>query len=37
LNAGNGEWGRKMQDDLTWGVKYLVAQHIVDPKRVPDK
>ncbi len=18
LNAGNGEWGRKMQDDLTW-------------------
>ena len=34
LNAGNGEWGRKMQDDLTWGVKYLVAQGIVDPKRV---
>jgi prolyl oligopeptidase PreP (S9A serine peptidase family) len=26
LNAGNGEWGRKMQDDLTWGVKYLVAE-----------
>ena len=26
LNAGNGEWGRKMQDDLTWGVKALVAQ-----------
>jgi hypothetical protein len=22
LDAGNGEWGRKMQDDLTWGVKY---------------
>src|SRR3712207_7707723 len=19
LNAGNKEWGRKMQDDLTWG------------------
>lgn len=34
LNAGNGEWGRKMQDDLTWGVKYLVAQGIVNPKRV---
>jgi dipeptidyl aminopeptidase/acylaminoacyl peptidase len=34
LNAGDGEWGRKMQDDLTWGVKYLVAQHIVNPKRV---
>ena len=23
-----------MQDDLTWGVKYLVAQGIADPKRV---
>ncbi|UYZ61526.1 S9 family peptidase [Hymenobacter weizhouensis] len=34
LNAGNNEWGQKMQDDLTWGVKYLVAQGIADPKRV---
>ena len=34
LNAGNGEWGRKMQDDLTWGVKYLIAQGIADPKRI---
>src|SRR5215469_10124142 len=34
LDAGNHEWGRKMQDDLTWGVKYLVAQGIADPKRV---
>jgi dipeptidyl aminopeptidase/acylaminoacyl peptidase len=34
LNAGNGQWGRKMQDDLSAGVKYLVAQGIVDPKRV---
>jgi acetyl esterase/lipase len=34
LNAGNGEWGRKMQDDLTWGVKHLVAEGIADPKRV---
>jgi dipeptidyl aminopeptidase/acylaminoacyl peptidase len=33
LNAGNGEWGRKMQDDLTWGVKYLVAQGTVNSKR----
>jgi dipeptidyl aminopeptidase/acylaminoacyl peptidase len=33
LNAGNNEWGQKMQDDLTWGVKYLVAQGIADPKR----
>ena len=34
LNAGNGEWGRKMQDDLTWGVKHLVAEGTADPKRV---
>ena len=34
LNAGNGEWGRKMQDDITWGVKALVADGTVDPKRV---
>ena len=34
LNAGNGEWGRKMQDDLTWGVKYLEEEGIADPKRV---
>src|SRR5579863_10547070 len=34
LDAGNLEWGRKMQDDLTWGVKYLVAQGIADPKHV---
>ena len=33
LEAGNNEWGQKMQDDLTWGVKYLVAQDIADPKR----
>ncbi len=34
LNAGNNEWGQKMQDDLTWGVKYLIGQGIADPKRV---
>jgi dipeptidyl aminopeptidase/acylaminoacyl peptidase len=34
LNAGNGEWGTKMQDDLSWGVKYLVAEGITDPKRI---
>jgi dipeptidyl aminopeptidase/acylaminoacyl peptidase len=33
LNAGNGEWGRKMQDDLTWGVRALVADGTVDAKR----
>ena len=34
LNAGNKEWGQKMQDDLTYGVKHLVTQGIVDKARV---
>ena len=34
LNAGNGEWGRKMQDDVTWGVRYLIERRIADPLRV---
>jgi dipeptidyl aminopeptidase/acylaminoacyl peptidase len=34
LNAGNNEWGQKMQDDITYGVRYLVSQGTVDPKRV---
>lgn len=34
LNAGNNEWGQKMQDDITWGKKYLVEQGIADPNRV---
>ncbi|MBO9557751.1 MAG: S9 family peptidase, partial [Caulobacter sp.] len=32
--AGYGEWGAKMQTDLSDGVAYLAAQGIVDPKRV---
>jgi dipeptidyl aminopeptidase/acylaminoacyl peptidase len=34
LDAGNGQWGERMQDDLTWGVKHLIAKGIADPKRV---
>ncbi len=34
LDAGNLQWGRLMQDDITWGVKYLIAKGMVDPKRV---
>ncbi len=34
LNAGNGEWGRLMQDDVTEGVRHLVAQGIADTERV---
>jgi dipeptidyl aminopeptidase/acylaminoacyl peptidase len=33
-NAGDREWGGKMQDDLTWGIKYLAAKGTVDSKRV---
>ena len=32
--AGDGEWGRKMQDDLDDGVAFLVGQEIVDPERI---
>ena len=31
---GFGEWGRKMQTDLSDGVRYLAAQGTVDPARV---
>ncbi len=34
LQAGYGEWGRKMQTDLSDGVRFLVKQGTVDPARV---
>jgi len=34
LQAGYGEWGQKMQDDITDGVKKLIADGIADPKRI---
>ncbi|MGH8609157.1 MAG: alpha/beta hydrolase family protein, partial [Gammaproteobacteria bacterium] len=34
LDAGNKQWGEKMQDDLTWGANYLIAQGIADPERI---
>jgi len=34
VTAGYGEWGGKMQTDLSDGVAHLAAQGIVDPKRV---
>ncbi|MCI0664698.1 MAG: S9 family peptidase, partial [Acidobacteria bacterium] len=34
LNAGNKQWGEKMQDDITWGVKHMVAEGLADPKRI---
>lgn len=32
--AGYGEWGKAMQDDITDGVRHLVAQGIADPQRI---
>ncbi|MDF1696416.1 MAG: S9 family peptidase [Saprospiraceae bacterium] len=34
LNAGDKQWGRLMQDDITWGVKYLIDQGIADPEKI---
>lgn len=34
IDAGNNQWGDKMQDDITWGVKHLVGEGIADSKRV---
>ncbi|WP_332766540.1 alpha/beta hydrolase family protein [Phenylobacterium sp.] len=34
LTAGYGEWGRKMQTDLSDGVRHLAGQGVIDPKRV---
>jgi dienelactone hydrolase len=33
-NAGYGEWGRKMQTDLSDGVRFLAKQGTIDPARV---
>lgn len=32
--AGFREWGGKMQDDITDGVKYLIKESIADPNRI---
>jgi dipeptidyl aminopeptidase/acylaminoacyl peptidase len=32
--AGRRQWGLRMQDDVTDGVKALIAQGIADPKRI---
>jgi dienelactone hydrolase len=34
LDAGNLQWGKLMQDDITWGVKYLIEKGIADPTKV---
>lgn len=34
LNAGDKQWGKLMQDDITYGVRHLIEQGIVDKDRV---
>jgi dipeptidyl aminopeptidase/acylaminoacyl peptidase len=34
LHAGDRQWGRAMQDDLTDGVRWAVDEGIADPERV---
>jgi dipeptidyl aminopeptidase/acylaminoacyl peptidase len=34
LNAGDREWGARMQDDITDGTRWLVDQGIADPGRI---
>ncbi len=34
LEAGFGQWGRKMQTDLSDGVRHLATQGLADPARV---
>jgi len=34
INAGYGQWGRKMQTDLSDGVRFLAKQGTIDPARV---
>jgi dipeptidyl aminopeptidase/acylaminoacyl peptidase len=34
LNAGDKQWGKLMQDDITWGKKYLVNNGIANPDKV---
>lgn len=32
--AGEGEWGKKMQDDLTDSIAYFTKKGTIDPKRI---
>lgn len=34
LNAGDKQWGKLMQDDITYGVNYLVDRGVSDPNRI---
>ncbi len=34
LNAGDGQWGLAMQDDITDGTKWMISEGIADSKRI---
>ena len=34
LNAGDKQWGKLMQDDITWGVQDLITNGVADPKKL---
>jgi dipeptidyl aminopeptidase/acylaminoacyl peptidase len=34
LNAGNGEWAKKMHDDLIDAVNWAIAEKIADPEKI---
>lgn len=34
VNAGDKEWGRAMQNDITDAVRWLIGEGIADPKRI---
>jgi dipeptidyl aminopeptidase/acylaminoacyl peptidase len=34
LAAGDRQWGGRMQDDINWGARRVVAAGIADPKRI---
>jgi dipeptidyl aminopeptidase/acylaminoacyl peptidase len=34
VEAGHGQWGQRMQDDVTDGARHLIQQGIVDPNRI---
>jgi dipeptidyl aminopeptidase/acylaminoacyl peptidase len=34
LNAGNGEWGGRIQEDLLDAVQWAISQHVAEPDRI---
>lgn len=34
MNAGDLQWGKLMQDDITWGARYLIEQGIADKNKI---